>query len=319
MKKIKKFLFKILKNISAFFRNTKLHRIIPFRGKLYDFLFQKLWSDGEILEIQGSKMYINVRDKDPGMRKTFQAYALNRIHEETTTNLFKKVVKEGDVVIDLGANIGYFTLLAAKLVGPTGKVFAFEPEPKNFSYLKKNVELNNYTNVIIEQKAVSNYNGETKLFICPYDSGHHTINRPNGIEAYRLGRSGEITSIDIEVVTLDNYLRNKTDRVDVIKIDVEGAEALVFEGMKEILSKNQNIKIFLEFFPLLIEKMGSSPEDFAKYLFKNFSVYVIGHDYSMKKFNSEIIKIENYEEINYLMKEKTDHINLYLTRNSNIL
>lgn len=105
----------------------------------------------------------------------------------------------------------------------------------------------------------------------------------------------------------------------MIKIDVEGAEALVFEGMKEILSKNQSIKIFLEFFPLLIEKMGSSPEDFAKYLLKNFSVYVIGHDYSMKKFNSEIMKIENYEEINCLLKEKIDHVNLYLTKNSNIL
>jgi FkbM family methyltransferase len=282
-------------------------------------LLQKFWPYGEIIEIQGSKMHLNILEENPVMRKTFQAYALNRIHEEATTNLFKKVVKEGDVVIDLGANIGYFTLLAAKLVGPTGKVFAFEPEPKNFSYLKKNVELNNYTNVIIEQKAVSNYNGRTKLFICPYDSGHHTINRPNGIEAYRLGRPGNITSIDIEVVTLDDYLRNKTDRVDVIKIDVEGAEALVFEGMKETLLKNQNIKIFLEFFPLLIEKMGSSPEDFAKYLLKNFSVYVIGHDYSMKEFNSEIMKIENYEEINCLLKEKIDHVNLYLMKNSNIL
>jgi FkbM family methyltransferase len=319
MKKIKKLLFSYLRAIFDFLKNTKIYKIIPFRGKLFDFLFRYFWPYQSIIEIQGSKMYIDVRDKDPIMRKTFQAYALNRIHEEATTNLFKKIVKEGDVVIDLGANIGYFTLLAAKLVGSNGKVFAFEPEPKNFSYLKKNVELNNYTNVIIEQKAVSNYNGRTKLFICPYDSGHHTINRPNGIEAYRLGRPGEITSIDIEVVTLDNYLRNKTYRVDVIKIDVEGAEALVFEGMKEILSKNQNIKIFLEFFPLLIEKMGSSPENFTKYLLKNFSVYVIGHDYSMKKFNSEIMKIENYEEINYLMKEKTDHINLYLTRNLNTL
>src|SRR4030042_1016047 len=155
MKKIKKFLFKTLKNISAFFRNTKLHRIIPFRGELYDFLFQKLWTAGKILEIQGSKMYINVKEEDPNMRKTFQAYALNLIHEETTTDLFTKVVKKGDVVVDLGANIGYFTILAAKLVGSQGKIFALEPAPKNFEYLNKNIQLNKYLNVTAEQKAVS--------------------------------------------------------------------------------------------------------------------------------------------------------------------
>lgn len=188
MKKIKKILFSTLIAVSNFFgRNIRIYKKIPFSDKIYIFLLQKFWPYGEIIEIQGSKMHLNILEENPVMRKTFQAYALNRIHEEATTNLFKKIVKEGDVVIDLGANIGYFALLAAKLVGPTGKVFAFEPEPQNFSYLKKNVELNNYTNVMIEQKAVSNYNRRTKLFICPYDSGHHIINRPNGIEAYRLG------------------------------------------------------------------------------------------------------------------------------------
>jgi len=321
MKKIKKFLFKILKNISAFFRNTKLHRIIPFRGKLYDFLFQKLWSDGEILEIQGSKMYINVRDKDSVMRKTFQAYALNRIHEETTTNLFRKVVKEGNVVVDLGANIGYFTLLAARLIGEKGKVFAFEPEPKNFGYLIKNIKLNDYNNIVAVQKAVSDHSGKTKLFICPYDSGHHTINQPSGIKAYSRQKLSEIAFIEVETVTLDEYLKDKVDRVDVVKIDVEGAEALVIFGMRETLRKNKNIKIFLEFFPLLIKKMGSFPQEFIESLLKNFNfnIFVIGHDYSMERSKETTLRIENYENLRQLLKSETDHINLYLTRNFNIL
>lgn len=197
-------------------------------------------------------------------------------------------------------------------------MFAFEPNPKNFEYLTKNIKLNNYTNVTAEQKAVSNVNGKTKLFVCPYDSGHHTINKADGIEAYRLGRKGKVESIDIDTVTLDEYLKSKTDRVDVMKIDVEGAEALAFGGMKEILNNNKHVKIFLEFFPLLIENMGNSPKEFIESLFKDFNIFVIGHDYAMKKFDKEVMKVNSYEEINDLMKNKDDHINLFLTRENSI-
>src|SRR4030042_7144688 len=107
-------------------------------------LFGLLYPYDDIIEIQGSKMYVNVHEKDPSMRSTFRTYALNLIHEKATTELFKTMVKEGDVVLDMGANIGYFTILAARLVGKKGKVYSFEPEPRNYSYLKKNIELNKY-------------------------------------------------------------------------------------------------------------------------------------------------------------------------------
>lgn len=314
MMKIKTFLFNLLRSFSSFLRNTKAHKIIPFRREMYDFFFRALWSGDEVLEIQGSKMYINIKETDPIMRQTFQSYASGLIHEEVTTKLFKEIIKKGDTVIDLGANIGYFTLLASKLVGANGKVFAFEPAPKNFEYLIKNIELNDYKNIVAIQKAVSNHNGKTKLYLSPYDSGHHTINRSDGIEAYRLGRAGDVVSIDIETVTLDDYLKDKGYKVDVMKIDIEGAEPLAFDGMRKTLSKNQNIKIFLEFFPLLIEKMGNSPKEFIELLLKNFNIFVIGHDYSMRGFNKEIVKVKSFEEINQLLKEKTDHVNLYLTR-----
>ena len=71
------------------------------------------------------------------------------------TDFFKKNIKEGDIVLDLGAHIWYFTCLFAQLVGKSGKVFSFEPEPNNFKLLKKNVEVNGYNQVTIEQKAVS--------------------------------------------------------------------------------------------------------------------------------------------------------------------
>ena len=319
MKKIKSFLLYSIKKISGLLISLRLHRLIPFRRKIYDFIFNKLWTGGDVIEIQGSKMYVGVKNEpDTMMRQTLQTYALSSTWEEDTTKLFEKVVKKGDIVVDMGANVGYFTLLSAKLTGENGKVFSFEPNPKNFEYLSKNIKINNYTNVTAEQKAISNSSGKIKLFNCPYDTGHHTINQQEGIEAYRLGRTGEVSSIDIEAVTLDEYMKNKSDKVDVIKIDVEGAEALAFMGMKDILAKNKNIKIFLEFFPLLIEKMGNSPEEFINYLLKEFNVFVIGHDYSMKKFNKNYFKINSYQELAELTKGYADHLNLFLTKENNI-
>jgi len=265
-------------------------------------------------------MVIRADDPDLRMRKTFQAYAMNLIHEEGTTNLFKKVVKPGHVVVDLGANIGYFTLLAAKLVGKDGKVFSFEPEPRNFEYLKTNLALNHYSHASAYQKAVSDQNGKTKLYICAYDSGHHTINQPEGIELYRQGRTGETREIEIEVVTLDSFLEDKTEKIDAIKIDVEGAEALAIRGMQRLLKENHKVKIFLEFFPLLIKGMGSSPQDLVELLMKDlgFSVFAIGSDYSISDSKTDLLKITKYEQLTGLLKEEAGHLNLYLARDADL-
>jgi len=314
IKKIKLILFKILKVISNFLRNTKLHRIIPFRREIYDFLFRKFWSGGDVLEIQGSKMYINVKEKDPNMRKTFQAYASGLIHEEATTNLFKKAVRERDIIVDLGANIGYFSLLAAKLTGKEGKVYSFEPEPKNYNYLLKNIKLNNYDNILATQKAVSDKNGRTKLYICEHDTGHHTINQYEGIKNYKPNTDDKENFIEIDTVTLDDFLKDKEKAVDVIKIDIEGAEMLALSGMKEIIRQNQNIKMFIEFFPLLIKKMGDSPEEFIGKLLKDygFSIFIIGKDYNAR--NQELLKINDIDEVMNFCKDENDHLNLFVKK-----
>jgi FkbM family methyltransferase len=314
MSKLKLILFQILNKLSDFLGKTGIHRRIPIIISIYDFLFQSFWPYKNIIEIQGSKMYIDIREKNPGLRRALQTYATNRIHEASTTNLFRKVVKEKDVVVDLGANIGYFTLLAAKLVGERGKVFAFEPEPKNYIYLKKNIEINNHHNVIAVQKAVSDKNGTTKLYLCDYDSGHHTINKYEGIEAYSRGRPVEKRSIEIETVTLDEFFKGKEESIDVIKMDVEGAETLALAGMDNILKTNKNLKMFVEFFPLLIRKMGNSPEEFIHRLLEDyhFSIYIIPGDYDAIK--GKMIKINNVSELMSFCRGEKDHINLFLER-----
>ena len=209
-----------------------------------NFLFGLLWPYENTIEVQGSKMYVNIYDKDPIMRRTFRAYALEGVHEESTTILFKKVVKEGDVVVDLGANIGYFSLLAAKLVGKKGKVYSFEPEPRNYNYLLKNIELNGYDNVFATQKAVGEEAGKVKLYICPYDTGHHTINQYGGIKEYESVYKYDSTEdkkefVEVEKVSLDDFFKDRTQQIDVIKMDVEGAEMLALSGMNRIIKEKK--------------------------------------------------------------------------------
>jgi len=314
MTKIKIFLFNILKIIRSWVIKIGLSKI-PGMFIVYDFLFQHLWSGSNIVEIQGSKMYINVHDKSLNMRKTFQTYASNLIHEKATTDLFKKTVKRGDTFVDLGANIGYFTLLAARLVGDKGKVYAFEPEPRNYNYLIKNIGLNNYNNVSAAQKAVSDKNGKTKLYICSYDTGHHTINQYGGIEAYKPDFVDEKKDfVEIETVTLDDFLEDKGKSVDVIKMDVEGAEALALSGMDRILRENENLKMFVEFFPLLIKEMGSSPKEFVNKLLKDyrFSISIIPDDYDASK--GEFIRVNSIDELMSFCKGEKDHLNLFIER-----
>jgi FkbM family methyltransferase len=294
---------------------TPLRRI-PGMLSLSNVFFRLIWPGGHVIDVQGNKMYIDVNDPNPNMRKTFQAYGMNLIHEEETTALFKKIVKPGDVVLDLGANIGYFTILAARLVGPKGKVFSFEPEPTNFHYLTKNIEVNNYTNAFAYQKAVADKAGTTQLYVCSYDSGHHTIHQYEGIDAYRRGRQSNMRSVPIDTIAIDNFLQDKTDRVDIIKMDVEGAEALALNGMKGTLQRNPHIKIFLEYFPLLMKKMGSSPETYAQSLLNDFgfSVYAIGHDYAMVEVGRSLVQIKSVNQLMDFIEQEDDHVNLFLTR-----
>ena len=314
MVKLKLTLFGILKRFYNLFIKTGIHRKIKIMVPVYDFLFQHLWPHQDVIEIQGSKMYINVREKDPEMRKTFQSYALNRIHEESTTNLFQKTIKKGDIVVDLGANIGYFTLLAARLVGKGGRVYAFEPEPRNYSYLLKNIQLNSYSNITAIQKAVSDRDGKARLYMCPYDTGHHTINQQEGIEDYRHGRTGRVSAVDVESVILDRFMEGREDGIDVIKMDVEGAEALALSGMDRILKENKDIKMFVEFFPLFIKKMGSSPEEFISKLLEDygFSIFIIGQDYDA--YNKELLRINSADELMNFCRDKEDHLNLFIKK-----
>lgn len=190
--------------------------------------------------------------------------------ERGTTRLFEDIIQKGMVVLDVGANIGYFTLIAAKLVGEEGKVFAFEPEPYNFDLLVRNIKLNGYNNVIPTQKAISDKNGRATLFLDKTRWTQHSLTRGNIVN------SGG-NSVEVEVQTLDDFLKDFGYRVDFAKIDVQGAESAVIQGMRQIIENNKNLKLVVQFSPEQLRSFGSSPEEFLNKLTGyGFKLYQIG-------------------------------------------
>ena len=213
--------------------------------------------------IQGSKMYL-----DPGDSLDL---SINGVYGELDTKIIRDNIKEGDIVIDVGANIGYYTLIFAQLVGASGKVFAFEPEPKNFELLQKNVKVNDYSNTINENYAVSDSNGNVSLFLAK-----------NGIVGHRISNFDiNLNSILVKKITLDDYFTklNLIDKINFVKIDVEGFEFGVLKGMTRIIEKSKNLKLFLEFNRVGIEAAGFDPKEILDFLYKNnFKIYFLNYN-----------------------------------------
>ena len=156
----------------------------------------------EFIEINGHKLFLDKLDSLGIFRHGF--------YDQFQTEIVKKIIKKGDIVLDVGAHIGYFTLIFAKLVGKNGKVFAFEPDPTNFDLLTKNVEINGYKNVILVRKAFSDKTGKTNLFLSNINAGDHMIidtkeNR-NSVEIEVAPPEGWTTSIQKNSVPVSiNY------------------------------------------------------------------------------------------------------------------
>ena len=241
--------------------------------------FVRSLSKSNIVEIEGRKMFTQNND---GL-----ALSIFKIYEPNQTKIVKKYVHEGDVVIDVGAHVGYYTLLMAQLVGKNGKVYSFEPDPVNFELLKKSVEINGFENVVLIQKAVSDTTEKIKLFLGDNDSA---INR---IYDAKLGDAKK--SIDVESITIDEYYKENDKLFNFIKIDSEGSEAKIINGMEKFLTKNRKLIMMTEFFPFLIKKSGDEPKQYLKSLENSgFELYnILDDNKETNKINSEsFLKIE---------------------------
>lgn len=251
--------FNVVRLFSEFF----LQHVISNRlfRKVARFLNKHLSLKKEVLVIVGKhKMYSNSLDRTIALY-LWKFSAL----ENFEAKIMEKFVKKGMCVLDIGANLGYYSLIFANLVGKNGKVYAFEPEPSNYRLLVKNIKANNYKNIISFQKAVSDSSGRIKLYISEEHKGDHRTYDPGD------GRH----AINIQAITIDNFCGNKI-KPDLVKIDTQGTEFSIIKGMEKTIKRNSEIIITCEFWPSAIAKCGINPEESLKKLqHYGFKVFLI--------------------------------------------
>jgi len=171
--------------------------------------------------------------------------------EDGTELLFQNLVKPGMIVVDVGANVGIYTIYALKH-GCT--VYAFEPTPETFEILCENTLINGFEgspNAHLYNLAVAEKAGELMLAKVKGISGHNSLFPENETNE----------RVTVKAISLDEEL-DMLDRVDIVKIDVEGAEPLVLKGMQGLIAKNPNIKIFMEYAPQILERANVDKQEF---------------------------------------------------------
>ena len=210
-------------------------------------------------------------------------------YEPEITNLVKQLeFKNGDVIADIGANLGWYSILIDKIAPKGVKIYAFEPDTLNFALLKRNLRLNKTEKVIPINKAVSDRTGKATLYLYPSKNrGRHSLLPINNYQ-----------TLEVETITLDDFLAKEgVQQLKLLKIDTEGFEYFVLKGAENILPKTK--WVILEYAPNYMVKGGINPAEFKKFLASfNFSVYKISS-------HLENIKIEE-------LPEEGETINLFL-------
>ncbi len=147
----------------------------------------------------------------------------------------EELIQPGWTAIDVGANIGYFTLLMANRVGPQGKVIAFEPLAENFRILQENIQMNGHANVVAENLALMSHSERIELRSA-------TPGAITWVASVKIDQNSAVESQSVEAVTLDEYVQKRgIAKVDFLKIDVEGAEASVLEGATNVLNRDKPV------------------------------------------------------------------------------
>jgi FkbM family methyltransferase len=203
-------------------------------------------------------------------RSVFGEIQKNHFFEYNITKIISNLLKEGDIFVDIGANIGYYLLHGSYLVGNTGMVFGFEPIPKNFEYCKKNVKLNHLKNVVLYKNALWNEKTEKKMI------------SPEGLP----GNSQILISGDgivVNCITLDSM----EICPDLIKMDIEGAEPFALQGMRKTITTCKP-KLVLEMNRLALRNGFNLDVDsyWAFFQEMNYTINVINPDSSLTKINS---------------------------------
>lgn len=249
-----------------------------------------------LVNLEGFSLYVMPEDY------IGHCIVVSKNYEPHVTQLVRNIVKPGDVFMDVGANVGYFTFLGASLVGKTGKVIAFEPNPQNLHLIYSTALEFPELNIDIHPFAVSDSAQILKFITVGSNGGvfHDDVNvsdEPDKKEH----------NILVQSVVMDEILKNEP-RIDVIKIDVEAHEPAALRGMKALLNKHRP-KMITEFHPWALKINNKEPP--MDYLHQ---LYELGYRLSIIETSGNILDVQNAEDImSYwqALNSETIHLDLY--------
>jgi FkbM family methyltransferase len=209
--------------------------------------------------------------------------------ELTETEFVLDVVKPGDIALDLGANLGYYTCIFAKLVGPQGRVIAAEPNDRNFTLLMGNVLHNRLENVQAIKAIVADAPGFGAL--TEYASSNRGAHM-----AIPIDHPGFTKKTIHPKVTLDGIMSAGVDRVDFIKMDTQGSEPLIFKGGRDLIKANaKRLSMVVEFTPAWLDGVVGEPRDFYHEIidlgFKGFYIDALHNDIRTVSDIDDLIRV----------------------------
>jgi FkbM family methyltransferase len=209
------------------------------------------------LRLRDGVSQIQIRDYREYIQRNIYFLGYYEIRE---TRLLRRLLRPGDTFVDVGANIGWYTLLAANQIGPTGKVIAFEPSRAVYGHLTHNVRLSGYSHVIAERLALADRPGRVQLRVAAgRGPGTGSI-----LEAE--AASGDVTE-EVETIRFDDYCRaTHLESARLVKIDVEGAELMVLRGMREALERRSIQYFIIEVADSRLRSVGDSSQQLLELL-----------------------------------------------------
>ncbi len=217
----------------------------------------------------------------------FKAYT-----DRPERRLLKAILSAGDVVVDAGANIGVYSQFLSRCVGATGVVHSFEPSPENFKRLESATR--KLGNVRLRQAAVGESSGTSKLYLSDKLNVDHRAYASEG-DSRR--------AVPIDIIALDDYF-NPGQRIDLIKMDIQGYELHALRGANRVLADNPAAKLVLEFWPYGLEQAGANWLELIDTLqAKNMSVSQITN-YGLVPFRSDSVRVSPQWYVNMFASSK---------------
>ena len=176
--------------------------------------------------------------------------------------VLRRLVRPGMQVIDVGANVGLYSLLLGRLVGEGGRIYSFEPEPQLCAILRENCISNGITNVVPLEYAAGPSSARATFQRSTFNSGNNSLGR----------NPSDAAALEVTVVRIDDIV--PVEKIDFVKIDVQGHELGALTGMERLLSASPDVRVFFEFWPGGLQRADSSPEELLSFFHeRGFTVF----------------------------------------------